>query len=302
LGDSAGGHGSSAGACGFSASGFGAAAGSRLGVGAPSSGRRLHLLSSPGCSPSVASSDGATGRALGSSSSTGACSPSSEGASSTVGAGVRAKSRRDVVRCGVKAGVSSVSSVEVCSSAWFGSKTTRRTVGAEPVSPVDGVTDGARVGVGAPEGGRIAGSVAIGVDGVCTIGVLGVTTVCCSSAWSGVEPSGAAPCSMRLAPCVPPAVPPGVAGPTPTGVIGTVGAAGAPRTIGVCDVVERSAPVFSARSTGARASAPLFGGEDNPGHPLTATRVLVKKSTHAAAATKDRVAPRVASRPLGVRT
>jgi hypothetical protein len=30
--------------------------------------------------------------------------------------------------------------------------------------------------------------------------------------------------------------------------------------------------------------------------------VLVKKSTHAAAATIDRVAPRVASKPLGVRT
>ena len=93
--------------------------------------------------------------------------------------------------------------------------------------------------------------------------------------------------------------------PTPTWTAGADadGAAGAPRTSG--GSAEPELPfvvVFTVRSIGARATGPPFGGAERPGHPLTATSVLVKKSTHAAAATMDRVAPRVASKPLGVRT
>jgi len=80
------------------------------------------------------------------------------------------------------------------------------------------------------------------------------------------------------------------------------GGAGAPRTSGGSVLPEPGLVLSRVRSTGARATGPLSVGAESPGHPFTATSVLVNTSTHAAAATMDRVAPRVASKPLGVRT
>src|SRR5688572_4392952 len=124
------------------------------------------------------------------------------------------------------------------------------------------------------------------------------------SSLTGVSLTGPEARSMRPDPSgAPPAgVPPPGAGARPTGATGEAGAAGAPRTSGVSSVAEAPASPLSWRATGASAPGPLSGGFDSPGHPFTATRVLVNTSTHAAAATKDRVTPRVASRPLGVCT
>ena len=150
-------------------------------------------------------------------------------------------------------------------------------------------------------GAVVACSVAAGIGPIVT----GLLVLVVSCVLAGPVVSRVAPESRRSDP---PAVPAGVVValgvlPTPTWTAGVDGAAGAPRTIG--DPAEPELPfvvVFTVRSIGARATGPPFGGAERPGHPLTATSVLVKKSTHAAAATMDRVAPRVASKPLGVRT
>jgi hypothetical protein len=150
-------------------------------------------------------------------------------------------------------------------------------------------------------GAVVAGSVAAGIGPIVT----GLLVLVVSCVLVGPVVSDAAPESSR---CDPPAVPAGVVValgvlPTPTWAAGVDGAAGAPMTIG--DSAEPELPFVggvTVRSTGARATGPPVGGAERPGHPLTATSVLVKKRTHAAAATMDRVAPRVASKPLGVRT
>jgi hypothetical protein len=150
--------------------------------------------------------------------------------------------------------------------------------------------------------GTIDGSEAPGV-GPAGVSTTGVVVPCCVSMC--VVLVGAKPDSMR-SPTTPPTSPPPAddEGLRPTGGGGALSGAGAPRTTGAPVVPEDGSRPFEeeGRSTGASATGAPSGGDVSPGHPFTATRVLVKASTHAAAATSDRVAPRVASRPLGVRT
>jgi hypothetical protein len=154
---------------------------------------------------------------------------------------------------------------------------------------------------GAWTAGAVAGVLAAGIGPI----VIGLLVLVVSCVLAGPVISGSAPEARRSDSS---GVPAGVVValgelPTPTWTAGVDGAAGAPRTSG--GSAEPELPfvlVFTVRSTGARATGPPSGGAERPGHPLTATSVLVKKSTHAAAATMDRVTPRVASKPLGVRT